>query len=294
MKIKILILLLIPTFLLSQKYFLLDSLKDYDIKEYTLETKDLYHIDKQINMYNVFVTNNHILLLSILPDLEEQLIFEGRTKQQNWMSIDFESIKNQIFTNEQLITLASEWNEQNTPEKKTMGYKLIKKENGKYYVSKYCLTEFFKIVNIEMPLISSYGVINVEDQKVTIRQMQNSLRKQFPDKNFIMDVRENDFSRDLDVSYNYRNYLSKEITIKKNSAYQFWTFDGWWAQDGYNEHRGIDRFLYIPNKGIVGGSYDFYFRLKPKISSNGYYTIPDNILWENIINEKIMLAKEMK
>ncbi|QQQ30075.1 hypothetical protein [Chryseobacterium indoltheticum] len=109
-----------------------------------------------------------------------------------------------------------------------------------------------------------------------------------------MDVRTGNYFRRLDNSYSFRNYLSKEFFIKKNKAYQFWTFDGWWAIDGYNEHRGIDRFLYIPDKGIVGGSYDFYFRLKPKISSNDYFTVSDYALWDNIINEKIMIAKELK
>ena len=175
-----------------------------------------------------------------------------------------------------------------------MDYKLVKKENGIYYVSKYCLTELFNISSIESPLISSYGVINIMDKKVSIQEMHTSFEKQFPSTEFILDIREGNFLRNLSVYYNYRNYLSKEITIKNEIAYQFWTFDGWWAQDGYNEHRGIDRFIYIPKKGIVGGSYDFYFRLKPKISSNKYFTASDNHLWTNIINEKVIIANELK
>jgi len=190
--------------------------------------------------------------------------------------------------------MVSDWKLNNIPENKTLQYKLIKKENGNYYVSKMCLTEFFSIANLKFPIISTYGTINTEEPKVTIRQMEISFKKQVPNQHFLMDIRENDFTRKVDIPYSYRNYLSKEISVKGNKVFQFWTFDGWWAHDGYNEHRGIDRFLYIPEKGIVGGSYDFYFRLKPKVSSNEYYTAPPSLLWNNIINEKIMIAKEIK
>ncbi len=57
---------------------------------------------------------------------------------------------------------------------------------------------------------------------------------------------------------------------------------------GDNHHRGIDRFVYIPEKGIVGGSYDFYFRYP-----EGFH-IPDTILWKNILEENVMTAEELK
>ncbi len=287
---------LIPCILFSQKYILLDSLKKYDIKAYTLDTKDIYNIDKKIDIYNVFITKDIILLFSVLPSLEKELMLVSpkEISQNNWITIDIEKIIDKTLSTKQIYKLVDEWSVDNTPEKKALDYKIVKKENGIYYASKFCLTELFNISNIEFPLISSYGVINIMDKLVTIKQMQTSFKRQFPDSQFILDVREENFLRNMSVYYNYRNYLSKIITIKKEKAYQFWTFDGWWAQDGYNEHRGIDRFLYIPKKGIVGGSYDFYFKLKPKISSNNYFTESDKKLWENIINEKIMIANELK
>jgi hypothetical protein len=226
--------------------------------------------------------------------LENDSFTIQENKMPDWEIVNFDKIKDQIFTNDQVKKLSYEWSVDNTPERKSLNYKLLKKENGIYYAAKNCLTEFFSISNIEFPLISSYGVINISDKLVSINQMQTSFKKQFPNTQFIMDVREENFLRNMSISYSYRNYLSKVIEIKNETAYQFWTFDGWWAQDGYNEHRGIDRFLYIPKKGIVGGSYDFYFRLKPKISSNKYFTESDKKLWENIISEKIMIANELK
>ncbi len=54
-----------------------------------------------------------------------------------------------------------------------------------------------------------------------------------------------------------RLYLSKSYTLGKDSAYQFWTFCDWNRKDGRNLQRGIDRFVFIPGKGIVGSSFDF-------------------------------------
>lgn len=295
MKKLLLFLLLIPTYMFSQEYILLDSLKKgFKLNEYTLDTGEIYNISKDINVYNVFVSETNILLLSVLPDLDEKILPKMHKKGSNWMMIDYDKIKGKVFSRKDILNMAFDWKTNNVPKKKTLQYKLVKKENGSYYVSKMCLTEFFSIADFKFPMISTYGTINISEQKVTIKQMEESFKRQIPDEDFIMDVRETDYKKNVDISYSVKNYLSKELSIKDNKAYQFWTFDGWWGDDGYNEYRGVDRFIYIPDKGIVGGSYDFYFRLKPKISSNGYYTATTELLWNNIINEKIMIAKEFK
>lgn len=295
MKIILTITLLISNLFLAQEYFLLDDLKtNFKINEYTLDTKDLYNIQKDINVFNIFISKENILLLSVLPDLDEKILHRMDERGNNWMIINYDKIKDKVFSKEKIFSMLSDWKMNNTPEKKTFQYKLIKKENGSYYVSKKCLTEFFSIANLESPLVSTYATINISEKKVTIQQMEKSFKKQIPSQKFIMDPRDADLSKNIDIPYSFRNYLSKELLIKGKKAYQFWTFDGWWMQDGYDEHRGIDRFLYIPDKGIVGGSYDFYFKLKPKNSSNEYYTATNGLLWNNIINEKIMIAKELK
>ncbi len=295
MKVILTITLLISNLFLAQEYFLLDDLKtNFKINEYTLDTKDLYNIQKDINVFNIFISKENILLLSVLPDLDENILPRTDERGNNWMIINYDKIKDKVFSKEKMLSMLSDWKMNNTSEKKTFQYKLIKKENGSYYVSKKCLTEFFSIANLESPLVSTYGTINISEKKVTIQQMEKSFKKQIPSQKFIMDPRDADLSKNIDIPYSFRNYLSKELLIKGEKAYQFWTFDGWWMQDGYDEHRGIDRFLYIPDKGIVGGSYDFYFKLKPKNSSNEYYTATNGLLWNNIINEKIMIAKELK
>ena len=55
------------------------------------------------------------------------------------------------------------------------------------------------------------------------------------------------------------NFLSAKIAVGNYTAYKFWQFSDWRVADGTNSRRGIDRFLYIPELGIVGGSFDFWF-----------------------------------
>lgn len=115
--------------------------------------------------------------------------------------------------------------------------------------------------------------------KLVLNRWKKYLKSSIP-KSLFLWILERSQIKNLNVIYSVHNYLSKEYLIKGNKAYQFWTLDGWWYYDGLNEYRGIDRFVYIPEKGIVGGSYDFYF---------GYekgYSISNAILWDNIINEK--------
>ncbi|WP_275151444.1 hypothetical protein [Elizabethkingia meningoseptica] len=300
---KILIILTIISICYSygQKYIMLDSLsKKFKVKEYTLNTKALYGINKNIIVYNIFVDNKRILLLSILPELEENKTYkEGITdyeklanvigkgslekKELYWKKINFDDIKNNIITISDINYITSEWEIANTPDKKTFSYSLVKRVGNDYYVPKNCLTEFFTIADVKPPLIAPYGTINISEPKTTIREIKEIFKNRFPNFPFPLDVN-NIGMRYLDVSFSLHNYFSKEYIIKGNKAYQFWTLDGWWYTDGLNEQRGIDRFVYIPGKGIVGGSYDFYFRK----------LIVNSLLWDNIINEKIMIAEELK
>lgn len=271
----------------SQKYFLLDSLKaNFSVKEYTLNTKEIYKIDKQIKIYNIFVSKNNILLLTVFPSLE--------SKQGSWTVLEEKDFLKNTFSKNQILNLVTDFLEGNLNEKKTLKYNIVKKDNGKYFVSNLCLLEFFSIQNYLYPIISNESVINLSDKELSIKKMKESFEKQFPKENFILDIRKNDRVKNLDNQYIFKNYLSKKYKIKNQDAYQFWTFDGWWYIDGYNDYRGIDRFVYIPNIGIVGGSYDFYFEFKPNMSSESYYTTSHEDLWNNIINEKVMIAEELK
>ncbi|KAF5276572.1 hypothetical protein FQR65_LT16279 [Abscondita terminalis] len=195
----------------------------------------------------------------------------------DWEKVDYDKIKDKVKEVWNIESdMTSEWGWDITPENKTFEYQVVKKIDGNYYAAKNCLTE--------SPLIAPYGTINISEPKVSIKQMKEVFKNRFPDFPFPLDI--DSIEEYLDISFSLHNYFSKEYIIKGKKAFQFWTLDGWTGyQDGLNEYRGIDRFVYIPEKGIVGGSYDFYFRK---------FNVLNTLLWDNIINEKVMIAEELK
>src|SRR5690606_39188885 len=86
-----------------------------------------------------------------------------------------------------------------------------------------------------------------------------------------------------------REYLSRKFDYKGYRAYQFWTYMDWiHPMSLYYYERGIDRFVYIPEKGVVGGSFDFYFLFHHrdiKLNMTRFR--------ENIYQERVMLAEDI-
>jgi|GEM_PF-2176088 len=93
MKIQILVILLIPSLFFCQEYFWEDDLKSqFKVNQFTLETEDIYTTKKDINIYNVFISENSILLLSILPDLDEKILPKTNERGSNWEIINYDNI----------------------------------------------------------------------------------------------------------------------------------------------------------------------------------------------------------
>ncbi|OBS13552.1 hypothetical protein ATE49_12380 [Elizabethkingia miricola] len=291
MKLIIALLLILSNNIFAQKnnrktyytnYIVLDSLKNVwgnnVINKYTLNTKELYGLDKTVEVYNI-VYNDAILLISALPDIKGN---------DNWIKIDINTIKKDILSRSQLKKFIMERYINNTSEKKTLMYGLVKKINGEYYVPKMTLVEYFYIKSYKFPFIPSYGTIDINSPTVTIKEMEKSYKEQVPDWEIPINPKYGDITFAFPIYA--RNYLSKKLNIKGQKAYQFWTLDNWRVVDYYSVYRGIDRFIYIPDKGIVGGSYDFYFTFVPRENP----PISSEKEWDNIINEKIMIAEELK
>ncbi|PSD43822.1 hypothetical protein C7E23_11930 [Elizabethkingia anophelis] len=82
----------------SQNVIELDSLTNLykgeilKINKFNLNTRDLYGIDKSIEMYNVFIDSEALLLISVLPDLNSK---------ENWTLVDINSIKDKVLTRSQ-------------------------------------------------------------------------------------------------------------------------------------------------------------------------------------------------
>ena len=281
----IFLLCLFSVLIKSQKYvFLNDLTSNFKVTEFTLKTQTLYELDNEIKIYNVFLSENYILLFSVLPDIGSS---------ENWVKTEESAFKNKLISKNKILSFAHNWMEENKPNKKTFEFNIVKKLDGEFYVSKVCLTELFKIQKTDYPIISSYGTININEERFKIRQMKVLFEKQFPNEYFILDPRNHSNINNLDISYMKKYYISKVFRIKKQKAYQFWTLDNWKIQDGYNVERGIDRFVFTEKFGIIGGSYDFYFEHKPKNFPNNYYFVDKELLWSNIYKEKVMVAQEL-
>jgi len=269
-------------------YIMLDSLnKNFKVNSYTLYTKELYDIDGKIELYSFDMWGGNILLvLSVLPSF---------TEKGNWKKVNFDSIKDKILTGSQIRRYATDiYNskEISSEDINTLKFALVKKADGHYYVSNVCLTERFNVRNYTFPLIATRKkTINIGSPAITIQEFNKKLPQYMTSMN-----PKNDHSLLLDRGLLENYYLSKKLVIGKDTAYQFWNFTDWQVMDGWNVQRGVDRFIYIPGKGIVGGSYDFWFAFKPWREDYIVKGVPVSRekLWDNIINERIILAEELK
>ncbi|MHA6696796.1 hypothetical protein [Chryseobacterium sp. A301] len=278
---------ILPLLIFGQRYVLLSELQsNFKVNSFNLDTKDIYDIDEQIRVHNVYVSPNTILLFSELPDLEP-------TKSKN--VLELKDIKGEILSGKDILKLVTDFYAQEsveTPFPKTFEIILVREESGKYIPSK-TLTELFHVKRLPAPMVASPGVINILEDPISIANMKKVVTEDDSGAVFLLDVRANAQLKSLPQAFSNKYYLSKKYEIAGKEAYQFWTLDGWYVTDGYDLHRGIDRFVYIENLGIVGGSFDFYFKQKPTRSSPSYFTVSKEILWDNIINEKVMVAKEL-
>ncbi|QCO45915.1 hypothetical protein [Elizabethkingia sp. 2-6] len=300
-KILLILILILNTFPLfgqewkvEDKYEKLFFIEDFSksrnhrVSKYTLNTKELYGIEKNIEVNNIILKNYKgedwgILLISALPDLQGK---------NDWVKVKYDLIKDKIMISPKIEDISFKDNGAEKKIKKTLKYGIIKKVGNDYFIPNHCLTEFFKLRDYKYPLIVDYGTINIKENPLSIKEMSQFYKENYPVNKELFPMDTSNLAFHL-VGLDYtliRNYLSKQYMLKNQIAYQFWTFDNWSVTDYYNVDRGIDRFVYIPEKGIVGGSYDFYFEF-----NGGKGTIiPYKNLWDNILNEKVMIAEELK
>ena len=222
-----------------------------------------------------------ILLFSVLPS-------SGHL-QENWEKVNLDSIRDKVLS---VYDIKAFIDKKSDPEYKwqnSLNWAIVKKEFGEFYISKNCLTELFTISNHKPSAVDPNRTINTQAATTTMRE----IRQKEPDAFESMDPR-GDY-KFLQANSNLRGfYFSRKIKIASMDAYQFWTFADWNAVDSWNINRGIDRFVYIPGKGIVGGSYDFWFKFRPAMVEDNDVFVSGERLWNNMLEEKVMLAEKLK
>jgi len=289
------------------KYFVMpDKPENYSIDQYKLSTEKLYGIEKNVELFTLTFHNGpdsiskdkinantqlNIILIAVLPDL---------LGSADWKEINLDTIKDDIITTSVLnrlfrINTLSGLDDPYGPKTKYFDeYQIIRKIGNKYFASKHCLIQFFAVRNRPSIFQHVFGTINIEQEPLKITEMETIFKKRYPGTNFppytIGDTPYS-YSSAIDYLRDRKEYLSKTIKFQNNEiGYQFWTYTNWHTHDHELEvDRGIDRFVYVPGKGIVGGSFDFYFYFYRKKLPIKYSDFLNNVK-----EEKVMIAPEFK
>ncbi len=280
------------------KYFLFEEdNKDFIASSFTLNTYPLYKIKREVHLFNVmskvqtFIGNKgiyngqhdyNIMLFSILPDLDGS---------EDWYEINLDTVRSSMinFKNLEELHKKNTLSYFNTTVKQTTkyfnDYKLIIKKGKTYYAPKYCLLQFYSVRNRPQAFTNVYGTINTQDSAYSVLQFEKIFKGAYPGLQFPLYRIGEDPLSFLDWSRDRREYLSKKITLAHHTAgYQFWTYIDWTQYEyKYDFERGIDRFVYAPGKGIIGGSFDFYFYYHRKKLPIKYSDFLNNIKEEKVM-----------
>ncbi|MFD2599488.1 hypothetical protein ACFSQ3_11040 [Sphingobacterium corticis] len=270
----------------QEKYFVLDDEhSSYDIKSYTLDTKDLYALNSKVEIFNIFPKyktntrdNREIILFSVLPEV---------TSMKLWEKIDLAEIVVDTISFKDLLAIkqlslyelySGTYDEHNKFFNK---YKLVVKRNGQHYAAYNTLLQFYALRDKPDIFNSVWGTINTEQTPVSLKSVADyykSIKCDFPLLSYFERYSTFDRLRDR------KEFLSRKIKIGNLNAYQFWSLTDWhMPSHAYEVDRGIDRFVYIPGKGIVGGSFDFYFYYHRNIINLSMAKFRDNIYSERVM-----------
>jgi hypothetical protein len=291
----------------NTKYFIIEEdTEDYHLTTYDLSTKSLYGIDRKVSLYNLILknrtwTNDHteylsekkdnssLILFSVLPDLKSNI---------DWIEVSLDTIQGKMVIysdlkklfHENTVSFMNGKNKETT--KYFNSYKPILKKGKQFFVPKNCLLEFYVVNNRPDIFSNPYGTINTQLSPISILEFAEIFKKSNPNAKFpLYTIGEDNTYTSFDRTRDRREYLSRILQLPKGTtAYQFWTYSDWFGQSfNYIYDRGIDRFVYHPSKGIIGGSFDFYFYFHRKKLPIEYADF-----MQNIKEEKVMIADDNK
>lgn len=261
-------------------YFLIDyNNPEYKINSVKLSAKELYNTSKEVELYNLKY-KDRLILFSILPNAtmwKEISQDELKSKQ-----IDFKTLA-KTFENGFDSYLKLDWDNSSTIKRDDII--IVIHKNNKYMAANFCLSEYFALTKdpLLFPNQMGEGFINVNSPMLSAKDFEALFFQKYKTKspNVWLDVSDN-----LSKYYFFRrplNFLSGVEEVAGKKAYRFWHYSDWRVYDGYNTLRGVDRFLFIPEIGIVAGSYDFWFGKN----------ISNSKLEANYLAEKLMYPIEI-
>lgn len=256
------------------------------IKSYTLKTNTLYsETNEDLKIFNYYLAKDKIILFSV---------FANRKSKNLWQLLDSSRIKN-IESGRQLNDIyINAINQARYRPYDVLGN--IKRQDiipivsidGKYYMpAGFWLVEFFLVSQkaTVYPNENAPCIINIASEPITLKAYTDKLkeintgyRSHFTNPFYF-------YSPSSVFTHTPSIFRSFDTKFNKQHVYRFYTLNNSMIiADTYNFIRGIDRFAYIPGKGIVGGSFDFYFCR--------YGVTPDYA--RQVMDEAIMMAEELK
>lgn len=288
----------------QQLYFKIDldtQSTDYEITHFNLSAQELYGVDHTIEIFNVLpllkenprldneylmTPTRYLFTFSVLPAFDSK---------SNWITYDQQPEGLSYLTFEKLSALGRKSIREGQYLKDCQKYAVLLKKDNKYYTSKVSFLQVFYVQDYPNVFTIPRHVIDINQPLLTLKTMKDIYEKEY--KGGELPVVPDVYPRKYDNNNLERFYLSSKVNFQNDEVgYQFWTFTPWGrVMDDHEWERGIDRFIFVPGKGIVGGSYDFYFKdpLPKEHSSVVRRAINMLEFKKNILDERVMLAKEL-
>ncbi len=282
--ITITLLLLIGSKTEARQFYFLIDLKSpmYKVNKVKLSAKKLYGTSTEIELYNLMF-EDRLILFSILPSTTKWKEIDPKELQNKL--IDFNRLKD-VFEKGFQVYLKSD--SENTTGIKRDDIDLVIVKDGKYLVANFCLSEYF--VTLKNPLLfpnqMGDAFININSPLLSVKEFEALFNEKFKRQspNLLTDVGYT--IMDYPFFRKPLNFLAGIENVAGKKAYRYWHYTDWRVSDGYNIQRGVDRFLYVPEFGIIAGSYDFWFAKNLKGKAFGD-------LSRNYFAEKIMYPIEI-
>lgn len=276
---------------------------DFKVTSYKLHTGNLYKSDFDVETYNFIFpktieANEQVLLLSILPDFSTGELWQEIT--ENW----FDGKENvSAVIEREGVEINPYLARERMNQKSFRAFTVVKKVSGRYYVAKNCLLERFQIKPDKTLIPTYYGQLGLNEHRKNIRTFCEEYQAVYPQNiGYPLPFSRNGWEyNSIDGARIWKEFLSKKVLLNSESdvfeGYQFWTCATLHSYGYYDSSAGVGRFIYVPTKGIVASSYDFYFRNLPQAfreSLNNHlkpHHLSDEEWDQNVLNENLMLAE---
>jgi len=261
----------------------LDSLKkNYRVESFVLNSNSFYESNHEIELYNVWIDSTHLVVFACLPNFYEDGAIWSESEEGKTV------IDNDVFYKK------ADAFKRGFKFENSLGAILFKQQKGKLNICKNTFIQYFVVQNLPKGINTPSNVININRSYFSTKNMIEWYPKIFNGQKYDLSFSFFDSLRGQNDDFLTGYYLSKKTNVKGLEGYCFWTFPkDIVVNDYFNIHNGLERFMFVPNIGIVGASFDFFFSFTfPKSDYPRYkrYGVTIKEWNANVLNERMMIA----